>query len=70
VAPKTSILAIGGSLKNSQDDIMSANFFGDFERSFADLIAMYWVAMRPILAASAELFLKRKIRGPELMKGG
>jgi hypothetical protein len=28
--PKTSILAIGGSLKNSQDDAMSAFFFADF----------------------------------------
>ena len=24
--PKTSILALGGSLKNSQDDVMSAHF--------------------------------------------
>jgi hypothetical protein len=42
VAPKTSILVIGGSLKNSQDDVMSA-FFADFERSSADLTAMHRV---------------------------
>ena len=53
--PKTRILAIGGSLKNSQDDVMSA-FFADYERSFADLTAMYWIAMWPILAALMELF--------------
>jgi predicted metalloprotease with PDZ domain len=65
--PKTSVLAFRGSLKNSQDDVMSA-FFAEFERSFADLTAMYWVAMcvTYIGSTSGTVFKRGKGGTPEL----
>jgi hypothetical protein len=61
VTPKPSILGIGGSLKNGQDDVESAKK-ADFEKSSADLTAMHRDAMCVtcihIGRAPAQLFLQ------------